>query len=923
MFSLTSGIKLAPLLVDIKADIKGFKNDMSKAAITGVGEAKKISKELANVTKVGENLSSVGTSLTKFISVPLIGVGVAASKVGMNFEAQMSRVKAISGATGEEFNKLEKQAVDLGASTAFSATEAAAGMENLASAGFTTTEIMSAMPGMLDLAASAGEDLANSADIAASTLRGFGLEAAQAGHVADVLAKNAADTNAAVSDTGEAMKYIAPIAHAMGLSLEEVTASIGLMANAGIKGSQAGTTLRSALSRLSDPSKEAAEKMDELAFKAFDSQGNLLSLKDIIDNLKIATQDLTMEQKQQAISTIFGQEAMSGMLSLVSAGPEELEKLTNSLKNSDGAAKEMAETMQDNAKSSIEEMFGSLETSAIKITKSLAPTIIKVADKVGELADKFSNLSEEQQENILKWTGVAIAAGPTLKIIGGGIQTFTSLKTVLGGTSKALGAMEKGTGIVSKLVAGLGTASSIAGGTTGVGGLMASLGGMAVAAAPFVAGAAVVGTAAYGIHKAMSQEVIPTVDLFADKVTYTSAIVNNEYGAMANQVKSNTVKISESTKDAVQAYMSMDDEVSKALYNQKVTSEIITEELSQNMISKFSNMAQTIKDGQSIKYKEMTSDLTNFFNDNSSLTEVKEAEILQRVTEKHQAQQAIVDETMSKITEIYTNAKNENRELKQSELDEVSRLQEQMRINAINSLSATEEEASVIRQRMKDYQGRLTAEMASDMIIKANEARDGEIRAANEKYEEVIRQASRLKEARYITEEEYNDMVNSAKDTRDEQIKKAREACEGIKDEISKATPGISKEVELQTGKIKTWYSRAWDSIAGFFSDLFSNNSRAIDEAGSVQNSYNRIGGNIMGSHYNGLSYVPVDGYTARLHKGERVLTAEENKNYTQGSNSNYNSGNTFIFNSPKAIDEIEATRQIRRLDREKEVLSW
>ena len=894
---LTNGVKLAPLLVDMKVDIKSFKDDMSKAATAGVGEANKISKELAGVTKVGESLSTVGSNLTKYVSVPLIGVGVAASKVGMDFEAQMSRVKAISGATGEEFKKLEKQAVDLGASTAFSATEAAEGMENLASAGFNTTEIMSAMPGMLDLAASAGEDLANSADIAASTLRGFGLEAAQAGHVADVLAKNAADTNAAVSDTGEAMKYIAPIAHAMGLSLEEVTASIGLMANAGIKGSQAGTTLRSALSRLSDPSKEAAEKMEELGFKAFDSQGNLLSLKDIISNLKIATQDLTMEQKQQAISTIFGQEAMSGMLSLVSAGPEELDKLTNSLKKSDGAAKEMAETMQDNAKSSIEEMFGSLETSAIKITKSLAPTIIKVADKVGELADKFSNLSDEQQENILKWAGVAIVAGPALKIIGGGIQTFASLKTVIGGTSKALGVMEKGTGIVSKLVTGLGTASSIAGGTAGVGGLMASLGGMAVAAAPFVAGAAAVGAAAYGIHKTMSQEVIPTVDLFADKVTYTSTIVNNEYGAMAGQVQVNTVKISEATQDAVQAYMDMDDEVTRSLYSQKVKQEVVTEEMSNNMISKFSNMSNSIKAGQKAQYEEMTTDLTTFFNNNSSLTEVKEAEILQRVTEKHNAQQVIVDETMTKITEIYTNAKNENRALKESELDEVSMLQEQMRINAINSLSATEEEAAVIRQRMKDYQGRLTAEMASEMIIKANEARDGEIKAAEDKYDEVIRQATRLKEAGYITEDEYINMVNSATDTRDEQIKAANEACEGIKDEISKATPGISKEVEIQTGKIKTWYNKLGESIGGFFDWLFGNNSRAIDEASEVDSSYNHIGGNIMGTHYNGLSFVPVDGYTAMLHKGERVLTAEENRDYTQGTTNRNDINQTLIFN--------------------------
>lgn len=176
----------------------------------------------------------------------------------------MSRVKAISGATGQAFEDLRDQAIDLGAKTAFSAKESADGMENLASAGFDAKEIMAAMPGLLDLAAVSGGDVALASENAATALRGFGLEADQAGHVADVFAKAAADTNAEVADMGEAMKYIAPVANAMGLSIEETAAAIGIMSDAGVKGSQAGTTLRGALSRIAKPTKAMKVVMEDL-----------------------------------------------------------------------------------------------------------------------------------------------------------------------------------------------------------------------------------------------------------------------------------------------------------------------------------------------------------------------------------------------------------------------------------------------------------------------------------------------------------------------------------------------------------------------------------------------------------------------------------------------------------------------------------
>lgn len=390
-----------------------------------------------------------------------LGAGfVYAAKTGMEFEAQMSRVKAISGATAEEFQKLNEQAKQLGADTAFSATEAAQGMENLASAGFTTTEIMEAMPGMLNLAASAGEDLATSSDIAASTLRGFGLAASDAGHVADVLAKNAAQTNAAVLDTGYAMKYIAPVAQTAGWSLESVTAAIGEMADAGIKGEQAGTTLRGALTRLMKPSKPAAEAMDAIGFSAYDAAGKMKPLSQMIGELSDKTKALSEEQRNQYIAQIFGTESLSGMTVLLQKGGPALDKMTESLKSSDGAADEMAKTMQDNLKGAIEQLGGSVETLGIELYEGIDNPLKDVVNNLGAYIDQLTDAFKSGGvDGLIAETGTVFAslatdiANQTPAIITAGVNAIQSFLTGIQQNSGRISIAA--VGIVTALISGM------------------------------------------------------------------------------------------------------------------------------------------------------------------------------------------------------------------------------------------------------------------------------------------------------------------------------------------------------------------------------------------------------------------------------------------------------------------------------------
>lgn len=408
-------------------DISNFTNQLDLAQ----SQTQKLALKNSKLFNTGEVMTKMGKALTLGLTLPLAGIAAASVKVGNEFQAQMSRVQAIAGATGEQLDKMKQQAIQLGAKTAFSAKEAAQGMENLASAGFQVNEIMDAMPGVLDLAAVSGGDVAASSEAMASSLRAFGLEASQAGHVADVFARAAADTNAETSDMAEAMKYVAPVAHAMGLSLEETAASIGIMADAGIKGSQAGTTLRGALSRIAKPTKAMTKSMQELGVSFYDANGNMIPLREQISQLKSATAGLTQEERNRHLVTLYGQQSLSGMLALLDAGPEKLDKMTQSLINSDGAAAQMAATMQDNLASKIEQMFGAMESAGIIIQQILEPMLAKVVGGITRLIEAFVNMSPVGQKMIVIFAGMVAALGPLLLIVGTALTTFVKLKVAI------------------------------------------------------------------------------------------------------------------------------------------------------------------------------------------------------------------------------------------------------------------------------------------------------------------------------------------------------------------------------------------------------------------------------------------------------------------------------------------------------------
>ncbi|KAB2953719.1 phage tail tape measure protein [Heliorestis acidaminivorans] len=409
----------------------------------------KLGKSLEPVGKsmedVGKKMESVGQGLTTKVTLPLAGIGAAAIKIGSDFQAEMSKVQAISGATGEDLEKLSNKAKEMGSSTKFSASQSAEALNYMAMAGWDTNQMLEGLDGVMMLAAASGESLASVSDILTDALTAFGMQASEAGEFADLLASASSNANTNVGMLGESFKYVAPIFGSLGYSAEDAALALGLMANAGIKGSQSGTSLRGAITRLGKPTAAAGALLRELGVSMTDAHGELLPFKGVMDQLRSSFGNLSQEQQAQYAATIFGQEAMSGMLAIINATEEDYQKLTDATRNYNGAAAEMAEIMQDNLQGQLTILKSQLEGVAIEIFEILLPHLMRLVSLLQKVVAWFANLSPATQEIIVKIALLVAALGPAL-VIGGKIvasagaviSAFSKISLALAGKTTAI-----------------------------------------------------------------------------------------------------------------------------------------------------------------------------------------------------------------------------------------------------------------------------------------------------------------------------------------------------------------------------------------------------------------------------------------------------------------------------------------------------
>lgn len=394
----------------IVMDAQGFRRGMSEAR-----------NELDRTGQSSKNLKRDFDAVQKASAI--VGGTVLAAiggsvKVAANFEQAMARVKAITGATDDQFGQLKDAARELGASTQFSASQAAEAMGFLGMAGFDVNQTLAAMPGVLDLAAASQESLGTSADIVSNILSGFGLKAEDTGAAVDILVKSMTTANTNLPQLGEAMKYVAPVAASLGIPIEEVAAAVGKMSDAGIQGSQAGTALRAMLLSLANPTGQTIKAMEKLGINVSDAEGKMKPLPQLIGDVGEKMEGMTDTQKTATAAQLVGTEAASGFLALLDIGEEKLQDYTAELKNSEGAAAKMAEVQNDTVNGAFKEFQSALEELGIKVGNEFLPVFRELIEIGTDAVRWITEFDGESAKAILTFAGVTAGIGLTITTLG-------------------------------------------------------------------------------------------------------------------------------------------------------------------------------------------------------------------------------------------------------------------------------------------------------------------------------------------------------------------------------------------------------------------------------------------------------------------------------------------------------------------------
>lgn len=902
------------------------------------------------LTALSSAMSSAGSSLTKYVTAPIAGLGIAATKLASDFEASMSKVEAISGSNVDQMEALTDKAIEMGAKTKFSAKESADAFTYMAMAGWKAEDMIDGIGGIMSLAAADGLDLATTSDIVTDALTAFGLQASDSAHFADVLAQASSSANTNVSMLGESFKYVGPVAGALGYSVEDISVALGLMANSGIKASQAGTTLRAAMTRMIKPTDKAAAAMEKYGITLTNEDGTMKSYAEVMDMLRDKLGGLSEAEQAKTATILFGQEAMSGMLAIINASEKDFNSLTDAINNSEGRADSMAETMMDNLGGAIEQLMGALESLAIKIGTALTPTIRKIAESITGIVEKLNTLSDAQVEQIVQIAAVVAAIGPLLLIVGKLGSAFTGLMSTISALPAILSSF------------------------TAIGAALGPI--LAVGAA--IAGLITVFKKLYEENEQFRTQItefweniqenvsgsIESLKSAFDKLktglSGVSELLQGTFDSISPRLGDSTMNLLYSIQNAFESLSPIVEKVAKVLGGAflaaistaagvvngllKALSPLI--DLVASSIDFFVNLGEAFASLFSGDYEGFISNMEEAFENVkagvASLIEALGALLSGFVEGFWTTLVSLFAQFGVDVEQFVTNIWNSIVEffvgLKENIVGFVTELGDNlvnfMTVTIPNFINSVIEWFNNLPYNIGYALGTVLGYIASfgeNLVAWASQAIPAFIESVSTFFEtlperiEIVLTTILTKLTVWVTTmllkaiEFGSTFVKNVIDYFTTLPDKMYDEFVAAKNKLLDALPGMLSAGKSLMNKFWEGLKSVWDSISGWFEDVGESIKSffqgILDGFKNVQESANSLKSSVSGSHANGLTYVPYNGYIAELHEGERVLTKSENEDY----NNRRGSGDTFIFNSPKPIDEYEAARLMIRTKEEYE----
>lgn len=928
------------LVREISTTENSLKNLTKEMKNFGSVSAQQIAAAGEKMQDVGGKVEGVGKKLLP-VTGAVVGLGVAAVKTAADFDAAMSQVAAVSGASGEDLERLRKKAREMGEQTKFSASEAAEAMNYMAMAGWKTEDMLNGIEGIMSLAAASGENLGSVSDIVTDALTAFGLSAADAGHFSDVLAQASSNANTNVGMMGSTFQKVAPVAGALGYSVEDMSLAIGLMANASIKAEVAGTSLKTALANMAKPTDAQAAAMKQYGISLINADGTMKSFGEVVNNLRSSLGGLSEAEQVAAASTIFGKESFAGMLAIVNASEADFNKLTDAVYNCDGAAKNMADTMQDNLPGQLEILKSQMDELAISVGEILMPVIRDIVTHLQNFMDKLNGMSEEQQKTVVVIGLLAAALGPVIIIIGTLIQSIGAIMTVAPAVATALGAVKIAiaaiggpvtiviaviTALVLKLIHAYNTSEEF---RNKVNAVFDAVGNKVNAVINTIIGVFQSGIAYYknavsDIKAAWSE----LVSWFSDKVSDFVSIgknvlmglwngINDKVGWLKSKVKGVVDKIKSwfTGKDGFDTH-------SPSKWSEMIGG-FVMEGLANGMMN--DNTAAKAAQKATAKIKDVIADEIDAVNAEISRIQ-KEAE-----DERAKEELAQYKENLAKKQAELKKAEPKNR---QSILDEIAKLEKdwnkkqleaartaeqqklQERLTALqefkqkyeSELSAIEQKESSLSDKLFDYGElftRVQDENSEKEIFKLTDLDESikKIQQYNEQIEKLKEKGLSGGLLAEIADMSIDDALDFTKKLDSLEVGKFEEYVEKFEEKRRLANEAAQ---QFYSDEMEELAMNAVEQAKGYADD-FNDVGKALtdgvaegikDGKSSIVNAITKAirdairaakeeagmsGGGSDGSHRTGLREVPFDGYRAILHKGERVLTQPEADRYRRG----------------------------------------